>query len=145
MHRVQQGRRVLKARPGRARFGRWLRPSGGITVTNPTPGIYAVNFGADVSHQLILVSDAVFNDGSFRGVTIGGTCGDVDTIAPGFCTTLGVTAPANTVVVFTLDSSNTAEVNHSFFVTAIGPNAAGASRADHAQHAVPGGLVPAGR
>jgi hypothetical protein len=123
------------------------RQSGGITVTNPSPGIYLVDFGVDVSHQLITVSDAVVNDGSFRGVSIAGTCGDVDTFSPTFCTAvLGATTPANDAVVFTTDSTNANEVNHSFFISAIGPNgAASPSGANRAQHAVPNALAPAGR
>jgi hypothetical protein len=123
------------------------RQSGGITVTNASPGIYLVDFGVDVSHQLITVSDGVINDGSFRGVSIAGTCGDVDTFSPTFCTAfLGATTPANDVVVFTLDSTNASEVNHSFFISAIGPNgAASPSGANRAQHAVPNALAPAGR
>ena len=121
------------------------RQSGGITVTNPVAGIYLVNFGVDVSHQLILVSDGVFNDGSFRGVSIAGTCGDVDTFSPGFCTSAGATTPANNAMVFTLDSTNGSEVNHSFFISAIGPNGASPTGANRAQHAVPRALVPAAR
>jgi len=121
------------------------RQSGGITVTNPVAGIYLVNFGVDVSHQLILVSDGVFNDGSFRGVSIAGTCGDVDTFSPGFCTSLGATSPANSAIVFTTDSTNGSEVNHGFFITAIGPNGAAAPSHKPVQHAVPSGLAPASR
>jgi hypothetical protein len=122
--------------------GTIARQSGGITVLNPVPGIYLVNLGADVSHQLILVSDGVFNDGSFRGVSIAGTCGDVDTFSPGFCTTAGATNPANTVAVFTLNSDNASEANHSFFITAIGPNGAGAPGATRAHNTALRGLVP---
>jgi hypothetical protein len=99
--------------------GNTHRQSGGITVQRVTTGIYLVNFGVDVSNQLIVVSNGFYNDGSFvnQRVSLAGTCGDYDTVNAGFCAAHGVTSPANTVVVFLAGSGATQD--HSFFVAAM--------------------------
>jgi hypothetical protein len=122
--------------------GTIARQSGGIAVSNLSPGIYLINFGVDISHQLILTSNGFFNDGSFRGDIIAGTCGDAETIAPGFCAAAGAN-PLTTVVLVTTNTTNNTDENHGFFVSAVGPNGTGAPGANRAQHALRGGLLPA--
>jgi hypothetical protein len=126
--------------------GTIARQTGGITVTHSaSSGIYIVNFGVDVSHQLILTSGGFNGDGGFRGQIIAGTCGDVDTIIPGYCTGAGVATPANAVVLVTTAAGDASDQDHSFFVSAVGPNGTSASGANRAQHAPRGGLLPATR
>ena len=117
------------------------RQTGGITVAHPSGGIYLINFGADVSHQLILTSSSFYQDQSFRGTILAATCGDVDTVVPGFCTSVGVTAPQNTVVLVTTAAGDTGDEDHPFFVAAVGPNATSAPTGARPQHIPSGGAL----
>jgi hypothetical protein len=125
--------------------GTIARQSGGITVQNLSAGIYVVDFGVDVSHQLILTSGGFYGDGTFRGSIIAGTCGDVDTVIAGYCTTAGVANPLNAVILVTTAPGDASDSNHSFFVSAIGPNGTSAPSGHRAQHAVTGGPLSASR
>src|SRR4029077_14294419 len=103
-------------------LGTIAKQSGGIVVSRGQNGGYIVNFGRDVSRQLILASDALVNDGSFRGTTIASSCVDYAT----FCNTFGANLP-NSVAVFTTDTTNATQVNQSFYLAVMGPTAPTAS------------------
>jgi len=98
------------------------RQSGGITVTNPLAGIYLANFGADVSRQLILVSDYEgASDTAYRGASYAGSCLEGPAVTS-FCTSKGVTTPANVVIIITTATGSASEANHAFYISAIGPS-----------------------
>ena len=99
--------------------------SGSITVTHISAGAYRVDFGADVSHALLLAEPATANDLNFRGTTIAGPCAP-----PAGSATLipcSPTGSVNWVAVFTMNSGETALEDHSFYVSEIGPTGASPS------------------
>jgi len=101
--------------------------SGGITSTHTGTGTYRLDFGSDVSRQLILVSLGPAADFAFRGIAISGSCAP-----PAGSTTLigcNVANPETKVFVGTLNQGNAALEDHSFYVTAMGPTGAGAGPA----------------
>lgn len=103
-----------------------VRQSGGITaaVAEEMPGIYIVDFGADISRQLILVSPAIVGDMNFRGVLTAGGCTEPD-VPSDFCGE----NPQNKAMVVSADETNATQAPHSFYVAAMGPTAAGAAPA----------------
>jgi hypothetical protein len=95
------------------------RQSGGITVTNgPIAGQYIVDFGSDVSRQLILASAGFVSDAQFRGGVIAGSCTDAS-VPAGFC---GAN-PQNKAVIVTDNAANNSQQPHGFFIAAMGPDA----------------------
>ena len=101
--------------------------SGGITSTHTGTGTYRLDFGSDVSRQLILVSLGPAADFTFRGIAISGSCAP-----PAGSTTLigcNVASPETKVFVGTLNQADAALEDHSFDVTVMGPTGAGAGPA----------------
>jgi hypothetical protein len=109
--------------------------SGGITSTHTGTGTYRLDFGSDVSRQLILVSPGPAADFTFRGIAISGSCAP-----PAGSTTLigcNVATPETKVFVGTLNQADTALEDHSFYVTVMGPTGAagaGPARPDAVSH-----------
>jgi hypothetical protein len=97
--------------------------SGGITVNHFATGVYIVNFGADVSRQLITITPATVNDSSFRGTAVGSSCAPPATT--GGLIGCPAVSPQNYVFVGELDSGDTATGDHGFYVAAIGPAGTG--------------------
>jgi hypothetical protein len=102
--------------------GAIAKQSGGIVVSKPQVGGYIVNFGSDVSRQLFLASSALINDGNFRGVVIASSCVDYSA----YCSLYGANL-ANSVAVFTTDTTNGNQEDHSFYLAEMGPTAPTAS------------------
>jgi hypothetical protein len=97
--------------------------SGGITVAHPSTGVYIVNFGADVSRELITLTPGTVNDGSFRGTAVASSCA-LPASTPGL-TGCPATNPQNYVFVGELNSGDTAVGDHGFYVAAILPAGTG--------------------
>ena len=99
--------------------------SGGITSTHVQTGVYRLDFGSDVSRQLILVSGGPVSDASFRGTIIAGSCagpiGDPTLIGCG-----GVPSPETKVFVGALNSGDAATGDHGFYLAVMGPTSAAA-------------------
>ncbi|HTS72228.1 MAG TPA: hypothetical protein VMG74_00780 [Gaiellaceae bacterium] len=93
--------------------------SGGIAVSHPGTGIYIVNFGADVSKDLVLLTPGTVADGSFRGTAVGSSCAAPATTAS--LTGCPTTNAQNFVFVGELNSGDTAVGNHGFYVAVVGP------------------------
>jgi hypothetical protein len=104
--------------------------SGGITVSHTTTGIYIVNFGSDVSHNLVLVTPATVADATFRGAVVGSSCtGPASTPSLINCPTV---TPENYVFVGEVNAGETATADHGFYVASVGPAATGATAANSA-------------
>lgn len=101
--------------------------SGGITSTRTAAGVYLLDFGADVSRQLIVASEAGGSDDlGFRGSPIVGSCSPPagsNTLIP--CA--GQSDLQNKVAVFTFNTANSAFEDHGFYVSVVGPTAPSAS------------------
>jgi hypothetical protein len=97
--------------------------SGGITVNHFSTGIYIVDFGSDVSRQLITVTPGTINDASFRGTVVSSSCAPPATT--GGLIGCPATNPQNFVFVGELNSGDTAVGDHGFYVAAIGPTGTG--------------------
>ena len=97
--------------------------SGGIWSGRGPEGSYIVNFGTNVSRQLILTSSSFVNDRDVdgwpyaRGGILAGSCVDLSTV----CTSYGVANLENSVAVFTFAPDNTTLESHAFYVAAIPP------------------------
>ena len=93
--------------------GTIIAQSGGITIQNPDPGRYFVNFGTSLTGHGIAVTDAdTTGDNGFRGSLITALCGG----AGGQSFACGVSNNDQTVRVVTFNATNTAVEPHSFYV-----------------------------
>ncbi len=96
--------------------GTIVAQSGGISITSHAgPGVYVLDFGGAVNAKLLLASASAANAG-LRGTVIVSPCGGPPT---GFAA-CAVGGDNNHVVVFTSNAANTATVDESFYVAAVG-------------------------
>jgi hypothetical protein len=118
--------------------GTILLQSGGITATNgPIAGQYILDFGSDISRELIVVSAGFVVDSGFRGQIIAGSCTDVS-VPVGFC---GAN-PQNKAVVVSAAPANNTQAPHGFFIAAMGPVAPASSGPGSRSGGRPMGIGP---
>ena len=93
--------------------GTIIAQSGGITIQNPDPGRYFVDFATSLTGHGITVTDAdTTGDNGFRGSLITALCGG----AGGQSFACGVSNNDQTVRVVTFNATNTAVEAHSFYI-----------------------------
>ena len=95
--------------------GEILAQSGGIALADATtPGIFYLDFGADLSNKNIQVTPSCTPaDCNFRGTASGALCGG----APlGYACSAAGTDDTSHLVVFTLNAGDTAPQPHPFFI-----------------------------
>jgi len=97
-----------------------------IASSTPAPlvqgsnGQYYVNFGSAVNGHAVLVTTALRNaDISGRGQVLAAVCGNTGTSPPPDTFTCPNNNNTNTVLVFTLDASNTIAEPHAFYIAVL--------------------------